>query len=209
VPTIEVCIDNLDNALLAIRNGADQLEVCAELDQDGLTPGYDLVATLSKDTTIDLMVMIRNKPGDFHYSNDDIQIMLRQVNSFKSLRIKGFVLGATTVDSAGKTILDLATILQLCQACHPFSVTIHKCIDTCTDMLSECAKLKQIPNVGYILSSGGKATAWEGRDMLMAMKDKLSPEIEIIGAGKITKNNLATLDDYLHLPYYHGRSIVS
>jgi copper homeostasis protein len=208
MPTLEVCIDNIEEAIAAIAKGAHQLEVCASLDQDGLTPSYEMTALLAKQTTTDLSIMIRSRGGDFNYTVDEVQAMISQINPFKSLRIKGFVIGATKRDENGATILDISAIIQLCRACHPYPVTIHKCIDTCTDIIAECIKLKSISNVAYVLSSGGKPTAVEGTSMLLKMKETLGPEIQVIGAGKITKENLLLLDRELGLQYYHGRKIV-
>ena len=34
----EVCVDNIYDAISAFKKGADRLEICSNLDQDGLTP---------------------------------------------------------------------------------------------------------------------------------------------------------------------------
>jgi copper homeostasis protein CutC len=86
------------------------------------------------------------------------------------------------------------------------SLTIHKAIDTCKDILAETRRLNQIPGDLYILSSGGYHTAWEGREQLLVMKSLFKGQI--IAAGKIDSTNLVTLHRYVTLQYYHGRKIV-
>ena len=44
----EVCVDNLKDAVRAYEAGANRIEYCSDLDQDGLTPNLDELLTLSK-----------------------------------------------------------------------------------------------------------------------------------------------------------------
>ena len=39
----EVCVDNIYDALSAVKKGANRLELCSDLEQDGLTPSYELL----------------------------------------------------------------------------------------------------------------------------------------------------------------------
>jgi len=43
---LEICIDNYDDALIAIEGGADRLECCSRLDLDGLTPDIGMVRSI-------------------------------------------------------------------------------------------------------------------------------------------------------------------
>ena len=41
----EACVDNIQDAINAFRKGADRIEFCSNLDEDGLTPSnYDLIS---------------------------------------------------------------------------------------------------------------------------------------------------------------------
>jgi copper homeostasis protein len=204
---LEACIEDFDTALSASKLGAHQVEVCADLAQDGLTPEVKLVVRLVSETNLGLKIMIRNRAGNFQYSSADIETMIQQINDFKSLKIDGFVLGATKTTGDIVT-LDMSCIIQLCKACQPYPVTIHKAIDTCTDIIDECRKLLSISNIKYVLTSGGESTAWDGRDKLVEMNKVLLPNIEIIAAGKVTKDNVDELANYTGLSHFHGKKIV-
>ena len=39
---LEACVETLEEAILAERNGANRLELCSRLDLDGLTPNLNL-----------------------------------------------------------------------------------------------------------------------------------------------------------------------
>ena len=36
----EVCVDNIKDAINAFEKGADRIEFCSNLDEDGLTPSF-------------------------------------------------------------------------------------------------------------------------------------------------------------------------
>ncbi len=205
---LEACIDDFESALSAFSKGAHNAEVCSALDLDGLTPDVELVKRLANETSMGLKIMIRNRGGNFEYTPSDIAVMTAQIQDFKEIAIDGFVLGATKT-SHGRTSIDIPSIIELSEACHPFAVTIHKAIDTCDDILGECVKLLDITNVKFILTSGGKATAWEGRDVLSRLRNILEPNIYIIGAGKVTSQNVHELALNTGLTYFHGKRITN
>jgi len=148
--------------------------------------------------------MIRNRGGDFVYNPSDIQVMLNQLEQLKTLPIAGIVFGALTLDDQ----LDIPTIHKIAQAAQPLAITIHKCIDQVENYKEAINKLKLIPNIKYILSSGTKSTAYKGLQHLRKMKSYASPQIEIIAAGKITSDNISKLHKLLALNFYHGKRIV-
>lgn len=198
----EACVDNIPDALLAQKNGADQLEWCYCLSEDGLTPGIELTTELLKNIFIPVKVMIRCRPGNFIYSDEEMEIMKNEVKLFSKLEgIYGFVFGACTNDSK----LNIKQIREITEVTKGIPVTVHKAIDTCSDLIGEVKKLNAIPGVSFILSSGGKSSAWEGRIELKEMQKVFSGNI--IAAGKINNKNLDTLHDYLSFTYYHGKKI--
>jgi copper homeostasis protein len=198
----EACVETIREALTAETSGADQLEWCRNLEEDGLTPDYNTTVELLSKVTIPVKVMIRCRPGNFMYSREEIQEMKHKCRIFSALPgVKGIVFGALRSDYT----LDIGAISELIACCHGKPMTIHKAIDSCCDILQEVAKLNEIPGVQFILSSGGAKTAWEGREKLVEMKNLYKGQI--IAAGKINKQNLATLHAFTSLCYYHGRQI--
>jgi copper homeostasis protein len=205
---IESCVELLEEAQYAEANGANQIELCSRLDLDGLTPDLESIQQITNHLKIPVKVMIRNKPGDFIYTHEEIGSMLDEIQKIKSFNIGGFVFGALKLDEKGNHTMDLNAIFQVCKAAYPHPVTIHKCIDKCEDILVEVNSLKDIFNVKSILTSGGMSTAKEGADMLKAMNVEASGKVNIIAAGKITKANLKDLIAETGLTYYHGKKIV-
>ncbi len=206
--TLEACVESVDEAIHAVENGATQLEVCSNLEKDGLTPEIALIKEITEQVNVPIKVMIRLRAGNFTYQNDEIKSMQESIQQIKSLPISGLVFGATINDANGNKIMDMNAILQICKAAHPIPVTIHKAIDECTDILKEVRALKTISNIAFILTSGGAKTAADGKKMIAAMQKEAGNHIQIIAAGKILPSNLTSLHKVLNLNYYHGRKIV-
>ncbi|MBK8621567.1 MAG: copper homeostasis protein CutC [Saprospiraceae bacterium] len=199
----EACVDTIDAALSAEAAGAHQIEWCSSLELDGLTPDFEETQKLLKIIRIPVKVMIRHRPGDFIYDTLDENILVSQAKQFSEQdKVSGLVFGACTPEGS----LDIRQINNIAMIAGDKSLTIHKAIDTCKDILTETTRLNQIPGDLYILSSGGHNTAWDGRDLLLEMKALFKGQI--IAAGKIDSQNLVTLHSFLTLLYYHGRKIV-
>lgn len=203
---IESCVETVEQAIRAAQGGATQLELCADLDHDGLTPTDICIQNVLSNIRIPVKVMIRCRDSNFIYSEEEISAMTKDIHRIRQFPIAGFVFGALH-NVNGKLTLDMEAIRTLCEAAYPYPITIHKAIDLCSDILNEIPKLKDINNIRYILSSGGQATAYLGQEMLAAMQSIAAPEISIIAAGKITHQNLYALHNTLNLAYYHGRLI--
>jgi copper homeostasis protein len=207
-PVLEACVETLDEGIEACRLGAHQLEVCSRLDLDGLTPGADFVSQLSASVKVPLKIMIRPREGVFYYTSEEIEGMMADVINFKAMRIDGFVTGALVKSEDNQVRVDVNAMIRLCKAAFPFPVTMHKAIDECTDLIREVQVLRQISNLHFILTSGGKATALEGASALVDMQKAASPSIDVIAAGRITPDNLPQLKELTGLQYFHGRRIV-
>lgn len=200
----EACVGTIDDALQAQQNGAHQLEWCGDLSKDGLTPDRDLTVSLLQKIHIPVKVMIRCRPGDFVYSDEEMNRMSEDAAYFSSLTgVSGIVFGATHPDHT----LNLNFIKQIVGRSNGLPMTLHKAIDVCDDILTEIKKVSDIPGVRYILSSGGRETAMDGVEMLIKMQGLFSGKI--IAAGKINRQNLATLHRLISFQYYHGKQIVN
>jgi copper homeostasis protein len=59
------------------KNGATQIELCADLANDGLTPDYDLIKEVKSKVKIPVKVMIRPRAGNFVYTIREINKMIQ------------------------------------------------------------------------------------------------------------------------------------
>ena len=200
---LEACVDSLSQALKAQSLGAHRIELCSQLDLDGLSPSREMIESALAQLDIPVKVMIRPRAGDFIYSEKDLQVMEEEIEFCKKTGVDEIVLGASLPGGE----LDIKTIRRLAKVADPMTITIHKAIDLCPDPLAELEKLRPITNVTHILSSGKKPTALEGAPLLREMIEVAGDRFTIIAAGKVTRENLEKVHLAIGTSEYHGKQI--
>ena len=95
---LEIACFNLESAIIAQQNGADRVELCADIRSGGTTPDFEIVQAARAALTIDLYVMIRPRGGDFVYTEAEFQHMKKAIESFKKIKVDGFVFGILDKD---------------------------------------------------------------------------------------------------------------
>jgi len=202
--TLEACVGNLNEAINAEKLGAHQIELCDRLDLDGISPSLEMVKNVSANLNIPIKVIINPNPYNYVYSSNDIQEILQYVKKLNELPIHGIVFGPLTKDE----LPDELAIKKIAENTN-LPITYHKAIDSSKDILESTRILLNQNIVRFILSSGGERTAIEGADRLREMQSILNnSSIKVIGAGKITADNLNNLHGHTQLSYYHGKKIV-
>ena len=199
----EACVESFEKALEAQSNGANRIELCENLAVGGTTPSYGTVKICLEKLNIPIFPMIRARGGNFVYSKDEIKIMKEDIKIFKELGVKGVVLGCLTSDNK----IDLEFTKELVDLAYPMEVTFHKSID---EILNPLDYIDDLVNIGIkrILTSGGKATALEGKDLINEMIKKSNGRLKIVVAGKVTKENLNGLSNLISADEFHGKQIV-
>lgn len=201
----EACVDTLTQASRAVGLGAARLELCSRLDLDGLSPSAELLSAVLATVDVPVHAMVRPRPGNFVYSSPSEQDeMLRTIDHWRALGAHGVVFGALDIHQH----LDLRLLERLTRHAAGMRVTIHKAIDRTPDPLAALKELLEIPGIYAVLTSGGAATAAEGAAVLGQMIALAGDQLEIIVAGKVTKDNLESLHLQLQARAYHGRLIV-
>ena len=201
---IECCVESLSEALIAEKRGADQLELCSDLANDGLTPDTVLTEKTLETISIPLKVMIRHRKGDFFYDKSDISIIKNQINSMKLIGIKHIVFGSLTHLNR----INLEQIKMVSEWAYPMNVTYHKAIDLSENFFEDAELLLQFKNVKSLLTSGQASTAEKGYLTLKRLLADFGKNIKIISAGSITDKNLNKIHNMIRGRYYHGRKIL-
>ena len=199
---IELCTDDINLALAKV-NVCDQIEFCADLENDGLTPTIEDVNKLLAQSNTLVKVMIRCKDGNFEYTQAEFETMLSQANAFMEIGVQNFVFGALSNQR-----IDFKLMNAFCAFVFPHKVCLHKAIDLSENMIEDVVLAKGIPNLNEILTSGCAATASEGAEVIKNMISAAGNDIDIIAAGKITSSNLAEIHELIGAKVYHGKRIV-
>ena len=178
---LEVCVDSFASAIAAIRGGADRLELCSALAVGGLTPWTELLVQIRAESHIPIRCLMRPRPGDFLYSEAELQLLCRQICALHAAGADGFVIGVLSADGA----LDLSATGRLCRAAEGAALTLHRAIDVSRDPLQT---YRQAAALGFdtVLTSGAANNCLAGRETLarlLALRDAMQGPEVLIGAG--------------------------
>lgn len=185
---LEVCVDSVESAVAAVKGGATRLELCANLIIGGTTPSFALFDAVRAAVKIPVNVLIRPRFGDFLYTDAEYDIMCREIEHFARNGANAVVIGALKADGT----LDSEKMRGMIDAAKGCRVTMHRAFDVCSDPLvtfEEAAAL----GVDTILTSGQKANAWAGREMIGTLLRKASGRADILIGGGV---NAAVVADF-------------
>lgn len=196
---LEVCVDSVASAIAAQRGGAHRIELCSSLLEGGLTPGPGLMAIVRARLHIDIFVMIRPRGGDFLYSDDEFEIMQRDIEEARRLGANGFVLGL--LNPHGR--VDVERTRRLVQQANPLPVTFHRAIDLTPDPL---LVLEDVIATGAqrILTSGGAPNVQQGCATLQQLRQAASNRITIMAGGGLNRDNLRQVVEVSGVEELHG-----
>jgi copper homeostasis protein len=159
----EACVDSVASAIAAEAGGAGRLELCDSLIEGGVTPSAGKIAAVLARVRIPVNVLVRPRGGDFVYSEEEMDVMLRDIAECRRLGVSGVVIGCLT--AAGD--VDEEATRRLVDAARPLSVTFHRAIDTAREPIEAfraCIRL----GVDRVLSSGAAPSADKGARVLRA-----------------------------------------
>ncbi|MCF7749800.1 copper homeostasis protein CutC [Bacillus subtilis subsp. subtilis] len=185
---LEIASNSVASALAAQAGGADRVELFDNLAEGGTTPSFGSVALARERLQIPLFVLIRARPGDFCYSTDEAQIMLRDIDNCRRLGCDGVVIGALDADGG----VDVALCRELVSAAGPLQVTFHRALDAARD-LSQA--LEQVIGLGCqrVLSSGGQGSAEAGAAVLAGMVEQANGRISVMAGAGLTPHTIAAV----------------
>lgn len=180
---LEVCVDSVESAVAAAKGGATRLELCANLIIGGTTPSVALFDAVRAAVDIPINVLIRPRFGDFLYTDAEYDIMCREIGMFAARGANAVVIGALNADGT----LDKEKMRGMIAAANGIHITMHRAFDVCRDALATLEEALEL-GVDTILTSGQKANAWAGREMIGALMEKAGARADIlVGAGVSAK----------------------
>lgn len=185
---LEVCVDSVESARAAQDGGAARIELCSSLAEGGITPSAGLIAMVRRNVRIAVHVLIRPRSGDFCYTDDEFEVMQRDILLARQLGANGVALGILDLDGN----VDVARTRSLVERAAPMQVTFHRAFDCA---LAPMEALQAVLQTGAIriLTSGGAASAEEGSAVLRDLVAEAGSRAVIMASGRVRENNIANL----------------
>ena len=198
---LEVCVDSLNSAKIAQEAGAYRLELCANLAEGGTTPSYALIKTVRSLENIKLNVLIRPRGGDFHYTQEEFEIMKEDIRICGELNCDAVVIGALNVDGT----IDVENCKELIDVARSYSmgITFHRAFDRARDLFQS---LEVVIDLGCdrILTSGGYESAIDGSEIISQLIKQAEDRIIIMPGAGISPQNIASLKRETGFSEVHG-----
>lgn len=198
--TLEVCAGSIKSIRAAYEGGAQRVELCSALSEDGLTPSLGMIRFAKSLQGLKVHVLIRPRGGDFVYSEDEVLCMEADIRACFDLGVDGVVIGA--LDREGN--IDFPTCQRLVAAAQGrMSITFHRAFDVCKE---PTAALQQIIQLGCnrLLTSGCALRAEEGLAMLSSLVRQTNGQLIIMPGSGVNLTNAATILDHTGATEIHA-----
>ena len=186
--TLEICCFTINSCILAAKNGADRIELCANPEEGGTTPSYGTIRTVRELVDIQVFPIIRSRGGDFLYEAHDLEAMRKDIEWCKNSGCEGVVIGMLKKDGS----VNQEALRRFVDLAYPLEVTFHRAFDRVADPF---AAMEIIIDAGCqrILTSGLKPTVPQGLPLIKDLVSRARDRIIIMPGSGVRSSNLEEL----------------
>jgi copper homeostasis protein len=197
--TFELCAETLDACLAARQGGADRIELCSALSEDGLTPSHALISAAVEESGLPVYVLLRPRGGDFVYSERDFALIRDDLLHARDLGANGFALGLLRTDRT----IDVERTRELVALAAPLEVTFHRAFDL-TPSLKGALEDVIAAGCGRVLTSGGERDVVTGAANLAKLAERAGERIAVAAGGGLRIDNAAFVATATKVRHFHG-----
>lgn len=188
---IELCVQDLDGVRAARSQGADRVELCANLECGGLTPPLTMIDdAVSYAPESGMQILVRPRPGSFVMRNGEATDIARIIEEIRTRTgsapvTVGFVVGGLT----DCLEIDEEAAARWRDAAGERPLTYHRAFDQVPD---RDRALDQLVELGYdrVLTTGGNPTQASIAG-LQRLLDRAGQDLTILASGGLRAHNVA------------------
>ena len=196
---LEVCAFHIESCIIAERAGAKRVELCDNPVEGGTTPSYGTIALAREKMSIELYPIIRPRAGNYFYSDEEFDIILRDIDVCKTLQCNGISVGIQKVNGE----IDVERFKRIVDRAWPLGVTSNRVIDAAPDPF---IALEALISVGCerVLTSGQRSAAPDAADTLKKLVDQSDGRIIIMPGAGVKSSNIRQLMDSTGATEFHS-----
>ena len=196
---LEIAVFNIQSALIAARAGAQRLELCENPTDGGTTASYGTLKTIREKINIPVFPIIRSRGGDFFYTEEEFEVMKKDILLCKQLGFEGAVIGLLNTDGT----IDVERTTTLVDLAYPLEITIHRAFDRAANPLQA---LEDIISCGCnrILTSGQVPDAFKGKELIKQLIKQADERIIIMPGSGVRSNNISAIAEYTGAVEFHS-----
>ena len=195
---LEICVDSYESAVRAASAGAGRLELCGDLLVGGVSPSPWLIRQVQSAVKIPVNVLLRPRFGDFCFTKEEKEVLLREVEYCALAGVNGVVIGALTPEGD----LDTDFLKQCAEKAEGMKLTLHRCFDVCRDPFDA---LEQAVRLGFhtMLTSGQAAKAPDGVALLKELNKQAAGRIHLMAGSGVGPGNIRTIYEETGITHFH------
>ncbi|MDU6115723.1 MAG: copper homeostasis protein CutC [Paeniclostridium sordellii] len=194
---LEIIGMSVEDAIAIEKCGADRIELVSALTEGGLTPSFGLIESVVNKVKIPVNVMIRHHAKSFVYSDEDINIMIKDIEKVKEIGANGVVFGM--LDE--KNNIREEQLITLLEAAKGLDVTYHRAIDE-TNVIDSIKILSKYESITNVLTSAGKGNIENNIEKIKEMK-KNAGSINILLGGGLNFENIDRIKNLTNNKDFH------
>lgn len=185
---LEVIAFTIESCKVIEQSGAQRIELCDNPHDGGTTPSYGFLKQARELVSVELYPMIRPRGGDFLYSDNEFELMKKDVLLCKEIGCEGVVFGLLDTDGT----VDKKRTAHLIEVAYPMEVTFHRAFDRTRNAMEAMETLIEL-GCERILTSGLKPNVTEGADILTQLVKAADERIIIMPGSGVRSNMIAEL----------------
>ncbi len=197
---LEAAVDSAGDAERAVREGADRLEVCANLDVGGLTPSIALLRHCLA-LAVPCVPMARPRAGDFVYDAAERATLEADAAALRDAGAHGVVFGVLTPDR----VIDADAVRHVVKIGAGIETVFHRAFDQTPNALESLQTLIAC-GMTRILTSGLAATAAAGTASLAALIAHAGERIQILPGSGVRAHNVIDIVRRTGATQVHARA---
>jgi len=185
---LEVCAFNAQSCVIAERAGAVRAELCENPIEGGTTPSYGTLKTAREKVSIQLFPIIRPRAGNYYYTDEEFEIMRKDILFAKEAGCDGISVGIQLRDGN----IDIERFKRLVEWAYPMGVTCNRVFDAAPDPYKA---LEEIIAIGCerVLTSGQKSAAPHAIEILTQLVKQADERISIMPGAGVRSANIEAL----------------
>ena len=198
---LEICCGSYEDALAASRAGAKRIELNSALYMGGLTPSLGTLQLVKKNTDLKVIAMVRPRGAGFCYSDADFETMKMDAEILMENGADGIAFGC--LDENGEIQTEQTqTIVDIIKKYNGEAV-FHRAFD-CVKNPYESMETLIAMGVDRVLTSGLKAKAPDGIELIAELQKRYGDKIEILAGSGINASNALEIMEKTGISQVHS-----
>lgn len=209
IAMLEIAVFTPTSALTAYSSGASRIELCTSYHLGGTTPSLSTLLSIRQTIppAFPILIMIRPRSGDFHYSTTEFEAMRASIALFSNIA-SGFVFGILNANGR----VDVARNSELVDIASPLACTFHRAIDEVNvDGDAEWeGEVGKVVECGFarVLTSGRGKSAVEGMRRVRRVQERFGARIEVVAGGGVRCGNVEDVKRGTGVGWVHSAAVV-